>query len=295
MEDVGIPDWAVEPLESYLRRLADERRLSPHTVEAYRRDLGDFLRLCGRLGLGSLREIDRRAIRRHLARLSTLGYAPRTVARKASAVRAFLDDAVRRGRLPANPAAGVPQPKRPRSLPRAVPSRTLGRLLDGLVGGEPVDLRDRALLEVLYGTGLRVSEAASLGVEDVGGRFLRVTGKGGRDRAVPVGRPAREALERYLRRGRPALAGPEAGDALWVGVRGRPLSARGIRRVVAARLGTFPHALRHSFATHLLEGGADLRSVQGLLGHRDLATTQLYTSVTRDHLKATYGRSHPRA
>jgi integrase/recombinase XerC len=168
-------------------------------------------------------------------------------------------------------------------------------MLDALSGQSPLDLRDRALLEVLYATGLRVSELASLTVTDVArDDFLRVLGKGNKERAVPLSRPARRALRRYLDDGRPHLAKAEAGAALWVGTRGGALDARGVRRVVRNRLGTFPHALRHSFATHLLEGGADLRAVQELLGHVELATTQLYTSVTRQHLKATYERTHPR-
>jgi site-specific recombinase XerD len=169
-------------------------------------------------------------------------------------------------------------------------------MLDGLSGSEADVLRDRALLEMLYGTGLRVAELASLTVDDVRGiELLRVRGKGGRDRVVPIGGKARETLDAYLARGRPELAGPDTGRALWVGKRGGPMDPRGIRRAVRARLGTFPHALRHSFATHLLEGGADLRTVQELLGHIELGTTQLYTAVTREHLKATYDRTHPRA
>ncbi|MDR9451752.1 MAG: tyrosine-type recombinase/integrase, partial [Acidimicrobiia bacterium] len=152
------------------------------------------------------------------------------------------------------------------------------------------------ILEVLYATGVRVSELAGLRVDEVRDReFVRVTGKGNRERTVPLGRPARQAVDRYLVAGRPRLAGPAAGRSLWVGVRGGPLGPRGIRRMVRTRSATFPHAFRHSFATHLLEGGADLRAVQELLGHVELASTQIYTAVTRDHLKATYERSHPRA
>src|SRR5690606_12141930 len=144
-------------------------------------------------------------------------------------------------------------------------------------------------------TGLRISELISLTVDDVRSGTLTVVGKGGKTRVVPVGAPAREALKRYLESGRSELAGPDAGKLLWVGLRGRPMDTRGARRVVARRAATFPHALRHSFATHLLEGGADLRTVQDLLGHTDLATTQIYTAVSRRHLKETYERSHPRA
>jgi len=291
-----MPHWAEAPVADYLRRLADERGLSPHTVAAYRRDLAQFMAFVDRGGVDSIAGVEHRTMRRFVASLSTRQYAPRSVARKASAVRAFYRDATRRGLVPANPADRTPQPKRPGTLPRSLPARSLSAVLDNLVGIDPESLRDRAVLELLYATGLRVSEAASLRVTDVrGADLIRVRGKGGRDRVVPVGRAARVALDAYLQNGRPALAGDTAGNALWVGVRGGPLDGRGIRRAVRRRLGTYPHALRHSFATHLLEGGADLRAVQELLGHIELATTETYTAVTREHLKATYERSHPRA
>jgi site-specific recombinase XerD len=281
---------------AYLGRLAAERALSPHTLEAYRRDLAQFFDFCHRRGQRSPAEVDRLTVRRFLAHLATRGYARRSASRKASAVRAFFADAARRGLAPANPAQGVAGPKRPRHLPRAFPAPALGSLLDALDGPDPATRRDRALLEVLYGTGLRVAEAASLTTTGVSGASLvRVVGKGGKERVVPLAGQARAAVQRYLGEGRPALAGEESGDALWLGARGGPLGVRGIRRVVRARLGTFPHALRHSFATHLLEGGADLRTVQELLGHRELATTQVYTAVTHHHLRSAYDRSHPRA
>ncbi len=293
MSHGGQPGAAVS---IYLHRLAAERGLSPHTVDAYTGDLRQFMDLCERLGIDDLAQIDRRTVRRFLAQLSTRGYAPRTIARKASAVRAFLDDATKRGLIPANPAAGLAQPKKPSRLPKAIPASSLGRLLDDLEGDDPLVLRDRAILELLYATGVRVSELAALTVTDVGdGTFLRVLGKGDKERDVPVGNRAQAAVSAYVDRGRPRLAGAAAADALWVGVRGGPLDTRGVRRVVAARVGTFPHAMRHSFATHLLEGGADLRSVQDLLGHAELGTTQIYTAVTREHLRKTYERSHPRA
>ncbi len=284
-------------IHDFLGRLAGVRRLSPHTVDAYRRDLAQFATFCGRLGLTGVAGIDRRTLRRYLAQLTTRGYAPRSIARKASAVRGFLDDAVRQELIPANPSIGLARPKSPSTLPKALPQSAVGAALDGIDDPEdPVAMRDRALLEVLYGTGLRVSELAGLQVGDVPrGEFLRIRGKGSRQRDVPLAGAARRALDRYLAGARDALASPAAGSAVWVGIRGGALDARGIRRVVRRRLGTFPHALRHSFATHLLENGADLRSVQELLGHEELATTQIYTAVSRRHLRATYERSHPRA
>jgi len=290
------PDWAAGVVSDYLDRLDGERALSPHTVDAYRRDLGQFFEFCDRLGHCRIDDVDRRAVRRFTAQLGTRGYGRRSVARKVSSVRAFFADAVRRGAAAQNPAIGVASPKRGQHLPRAFPSAALGALLDAVEGDDPIAVRDRALLETLYGTGLRVSEAASLTVPAVRSvDLVRVRGKGEKDRVVPLAGQARRTLDRYLDEARPKLAGSGAGDALWVGSRGGALDVRGIRRVVRARLGTFPHALRHSFATHLLEGGADLRTVQELLGHVELATTQIYTSVTRHHLKATYDRSHPRA
>jgi site-specific recombinase XerD len=284
-------------IEDYLERLRTQRRLSPNTIEAYRSDLRQFATFCERLGVSDLAAVSRRTLRRHLAQLTTRGYAPRSVGRKASAVRSFLDDAVRRGLIPANPGAGLVRPKRPSTLPKAIPVTALGPALDSLgERDDPVAIRDRAILEMLYGAGLRVSEIAALSVGDFPVRdFLRVRGKGDKQRDVPIGSVVRDAVDRYVAIARPVLAGPNAGDALWVGVRGGSLDTRGIRRVVRSRLGTFPHALRHSFATHLLENGADLRSVQELLGHEELATTQIYTAVSRRHLRATYDRSHPRA
>ncbi|MBT8212018.1 MAG: tyrosine recombinase [Acidimicrobiia bacterium] len=282
----------------YLERLSVQRGLSPNTVAAYRRDLDQFFTFCDRLGIEDLGGVSRKTIRRFLAQLQTREYASSSIARKASSVRAFFTDATRHGLVGANPASGVSQRRRPRNLPRSLPERDITSAFDALDGSEPKDLRDRAILEMLYATGLRVSELAQLTIDAVSGSYVRVTGKGGRDRAVPIGGQALRALDRYLRRGRPSLsesAGTPDTMWLWLGVRGGPLDSRGIRRVVRRRLGTFPHALRHSFATHLLENGADLRAVQELLGHIELGTTQLYTSVTRRHLRAVYERSHPRA
>jgi len=288
-----MPGWAVETVDEYLLRLASQRNLSPHTIAAYRRDLSQFMAFCDAAGVGSISDIDRALVRRFLAYLDA-SYARRSIARKASAVRAFFTDQTRRGVLEVNPSERLGTLRRPRTLPHALPIRTVREILDGMTDDDPVSLRDRALLEVLYATGLRVAEAAGLRVDDVVGvEFLKVVGKGSKERAVPLGVPARRAVQAYLERGRPEMS-PET-DALWVGVRGGSLGVRGIRRAVRARAGTFPHAFRHSFATHLLEGGADLRAVQELLGHVELGTTQTYTAITREHLKATYERSHPRA
>lgn len=291
-----LPVWAAEPVGAFLRRLEHERGLSPHTLDAYRRDLSQFFDFCDRYGLDSIDAIDRTVLRRFHANLLTRGYAARSVSRKASAIRSFYADALRRGSVDADPSASLPTRKQPARLPKALPATSLGAMLDHIDGDDPVTIRDRALVEVLYATGVRVSELAAMTVADVDGvDLVRVTGKGSKERVVPLAGPARRAVDRYLGDGRPALATSGSGDALWLGSRGGPLDTRGVRRVVTRRLGTFPHALRHSFATHLLEGGADLRTVQELLGHVELATTQIYTAVSRRHLKATYERSHPRA
>lgn len=289
------PAWCIDSLEEYLGRCRSQRGMSPHTLDAYRRDLSQFFDFCDRAGVQSVTDVDRRLIRRWLAQLDTRGYARTSVARKSSAVRAFYADALKRERVAANPAAGLHRPKQAERLPTALRPNAVAQVLDSIDGDDPLDLRDRALLEVLYASGLRVSEVAALTVTDVRGRDqVRTRGKGGRDRVVPLGRPAQQAVAAWIERGRPQLV-TEPVDDLWIGVRGGSLGVRGVRRVVRERLGTHPHAIRHSFATHLLEGGADLRVVQELLGHVDLATTQIYTHVTRDHLRRTYERSHPRA
>jgi len=291
-QTLSLADAALE----FVHRLEVERGLSSHTLRAYERDLMQFGEFCERAGAVTPGEVTRKMIRRYMSQLSTRGYSRRTIARKISAIRSFYSDAARRNLVAANPAEGISQPKRPAPLPKALPVRRLLAVLDDLTGDDPVDLRDRALLEVLYACGLRVSELASLQVADMDGSdFLQVEGKGGKTRMVPISGAARRAISAYLERGRPQLVGDKAYSDLWVGVRGGPLDTRGVRRVVQKRLGTFPHALRHSFATHLLEGGADLRTVQELLGHVELATTQIYTSVSRRHLRSTYERSHPRA
>jgi site-specific recombinase XerD len=270
--------------------------LSANTVAAYRRDLAQFFDFCERLGLDSIDSVDRRVVRRFQAQLVSRQYVSASIARKASAVRSFYRDAVRRHDVAVDPSAGLPPRKRPSRLPKAIAARPLGEMLDALVGDHPIDVRDRAILELLYGTGMRVSELASLKVRDVEGvDLVRVRGKGDKERVVPLAGQARKWVDRYLDTARPGLTKAGSDEHLWLGAKGGPLGARGVRHLVQRRLGTFPHALRHSFATHLLEGGADLRTVQELLGHIELATTQTYTAVSRSHLKAAYERSHPRA
>jgi integrase/recombinase XerD len=292
MDDSSI-DVAVD---EYLTRCRVERGLSPHTIDAYARDLAGFREFCHRYGVDQLPDVDRLVVRRFVASLSTRGYAPRTVARKASSVRAFLTYTESNHLTTSNPARAVPKPKRPSTLPKALPANIVAGAIECIDTDDPVDIRDRAILEVLYGTGMRVSELAALTVTQFHhAKFVTIRGKGAKDRAIPLLHSVRASVSLYLEVARPALASDSAGTALWVGVQGGPMSTRSLRRVVRARVGSFPHALRHSFATHLLENGADLRSVQDLLGHTELATTQIYTSVTRKHMADTYERSHPRA
>ena len=290
-------DFAAEERILYLSKLARQRMLSEHTVAAYRSDLEQFAAFCDDLHVVGIGDVDRLVMRRYVQSLARAGVARSTLARKVSAVRGFFGDLADQGRVAVNPADGLRSTKKPSRLPKALAASSLGAALDGLDGTDDVALRDRAILEMLYGTGLRVSELTSLSVGDIvdGNRFLRVVGKGNKERSVPIGGDALRAVLKYISDARPSLVGETVRDELWVGVRGGVLDTRGIRRIVRKRLGTFPHALRHSFATHLLEGGADLRAVQELLGHVELATTEIYTAVSRKHLRTTYEQSHPRA
>jgi integrase/recombinase XerC len=285
---------------------------SAHTRDAYAHDAGEFVVWCER-GSVAPRAVDHRTLRRYLAYLSTRGFARATIARKAAAVRSYLRFLRRHAVIDHDPGAGLRAPKGASRLPRVPHVDEANDLLDtaaGLTAGDDLDdvemsvvLRDLAVLEVLYGAGLRVSECCSLRRDDVDLRrgLVTVVGKGSKVRRVPIGDPAIDALRAWLTRGRPALARDTSPpDAVFLNRRGRPLTTRDARRIVerfplpdGRRL--HPHALRHAYATHLLEGGADLRAVQELLGHADLATTQIYTHVTRDRLRAVYEATHPRA
>jgi integrase/recombinase XerD len=285
-------------LDGFLALLAARR--APRTVDAYRRDL---LHLQGRLGrpVGSASTDD---LRLYLAELRAEGLAPATISRRISATRSFFAHQVMLGVRTDNPAAELEAPRRRPKLPRTLSPRETERLIEAAAGTQPRALRDAALVELLYGAGLRVSEAVSLeraGV-DLDERLVRCTGKGNKERIVPIGRSATEALRRYLARGRPYLDRrfrPE----LFLNAQGGGLTRAGaflILRRLAEKAGleagrVHPHLLRHSFATHLLEGGADLRSVQEMLGHADLATTELYTHVTDKRRRETYFSAHPHA
>lgn len=250
-------------------------------------------------------DVDLRMVRRYLAHLSTKGYARKTVARKATSLRRYFGWAERTGRVAADPTIGAMTPTRERRLPRVLRAEELGTLLDEPSAAVADDssvrqARDVAVLELLYGSGLRVSEVCAMRVGDIdlSRRRLLVHGKGSKQRVVPLSEPAVVALEKWLDHGRPEMADPSAaGDAVFVNLYGRPLNTQAVRRLVNRRActQTNPHALRHTFATHLLDGGADLRQVQELLGHADLGSTQIYTHVSRDRLRRVVEKSHPRA
>lgn len=298
-DETAVPPAFAEAVACYCDYVEFERRYSPHTVGAYRRDLTDFAQRCARAGVDDPAAVDRRFLRSYLAALSTLGYARSTVARKASSLRSFFRYLRRLGLIEADPAARLVAPKLERRLPR-VPSVAGVEALLEHCDDTPTGLRDRAIVELLYGCGIRVSELVGICFGDFANGWLVVWGKGSKQRQVPMGDPAMAALDAYLARGRDAIlteagAALAADDRVFLNTAGRPMTTRDVRRVLE-RLAPFsPHSLRHACATHLLEGGADLRSVQELLGHASLTTTQTYTHVTGDSLRKAFERTHPRA
>jgi integrase/recombinase XerC len=289
-----------ESLEPFLRHLALERRYSEATVRAYRSDLRQWLAFLAEAGFeGGPAEVTPRWVKAYLAEIAGRT-APKTRARKLSAIRSWGRWWLRTERATANPGSGVRAPKLPQTLPRSLTPDEAAGLLDSAWGDDPLGRRDRALFELGYGAGLRAAELVGLDLVDVSlpRGELRVRGKGAKERIVPFGRKARAALDGWLEV-RAELAA-DGQPALFVGRGGDRLSARGLRRrlhrrVLEAATGrrVTPHMLRHSFATHLLEGGADLRAIQDMLGHASLGTTQRYTSVSIDHLRSVYDRAHP--
>jgi site-specific recombinase XerD len=292
---VKVPDPDVE---RFLLHLAARR--SPRTVDAYRRDLASLAAFRG----GPVADATLGDLEGWLAEMRAAGLSPSTQARRAAAVRTYFRHLVLIGMRDENPAASLQLPRRTRRLPRVLSPAETERLIDAATATGPRALRDRALVELLYGAGLRVSEAVGLerGGVDVEARIVRVVGKGGKERLVPLGRPAAEAMRRYLALGRPHLDRRYRPE-LFLNARGGPLTRAGaflILRRLAERAGldpqrVHPHLLRHSFATHLLEGGADLRSVQEMLGHADLGTTERYTHVSDRRRREAYFQAHPHA
>ena len=289
------PGWQLEAFVASLTSVAES------TVAAYRSDLVGFATWAGRAGLDHPDAVQRLVLRRYVASLATRNYAKRSVARKVAALRRYFRWARRAGLVAVDPSASLHAPSGAGRLPRVLDRHELGVLLDGPPpDDEPVwrMRRDDAVLEVLYGAGLRIGELCGADTDSVDLRASAITvwGKGAKQRRVPLGEPAVEALEKWLAL-RHEVAAPEAGAALFANERGLRLSPRDARRIVDRRAAspTHPHALRHTYATHLLDGGADLRVVQELLGHVDVATTQRYTHVSKERLRSVYGATHPRA
>jgi integrase/recombinase XerC len=292
-----------EALERFLIELAASRRASAHTVAAYARDVGAVLDSAFGPGKPVAASQWTRALIESAMRKKTVeGQSARSVARALSACRTFSRFCARRGILPSDPAGGLRNPRLPQRIPRPVPAPLLQKALDGLDGESAAARRDRALLEIAYSSGLRVSELVSLnrGDLDRAAQVVRVRGKGRRERITPIGQSALAALDRYL-----AATGRSQGEPaspIFLGTRGRRLGVRAVQRAVKLRLASLaaglrvsPHTLRHSFATHLLDRGADLRAIQEMLGHRSLRTTQVYTHVSRARLRKAYDLAHPRA
>jgi site-specific recombinase XerD len=323
---VNVWNDAIELLERDLRR----RDAAARTRHAYLADAARFSQWAQEQGFTPV-DVTARVVRRYVAALSAGGAAPRTSARHLASLRALFASLRQHGVIAQNPAELVSTPRRPSHLPRVLSARDAGALLDAIPAAEPLQARDRAMFEIAYGSGLRAQELVALRLTDIDhdGEQLRVEGKGEKTRFVPVGEPAMAALRLYLERARPALAAPAAApapglsngaasiaeaaphtgaaEALFLSKSGRALSTSDVRRRLARWLthaggivegslaGVSPHALRHSFATHLLDGGADLRAIQELLGHASVSTTQIYTRVESARLRSAYARSHPRA
>ena len=303
----GLPDTLREPLAGFERHLRLELNRSPHTVRAYLGDVAGLLDHLARLGGRRPADLELAVLRGWLAIQRDRGAARTTLARRAAAARTFTAWAHRSGLTDIDAGALLASPRAHRTLPPVLAADEAAAAMAAAPDTDdqgPTALRDRLALELLYATGIRVSELAGLDVDDVdrGRRVVRVLGKGGKQRTVPYGVAAERALDAWLSRGRPELAGPSSGAALLLGVRGRRIDPRTVRAVVHRAVRAVPgapdigpHGLRHSAATHLLDGGADLRVVQELLGHASLATTQLYTHVSVERLRRAYLQAHPRA
>ena len=301
----GLPEPYRAAVDGFERHLALERNLSAHSVRAYRTDVVGLLDHAARMGGRDLDRLDVQVLRSWLARLRSTGAARTTLARRAAAARTFTGWAHRTGLLAADPGTQLASPRPHRTLPPVLRQDQAVALVERPDPDDgPLGLRDRLVLELLYATGIRVGELVGLDVDDVDRhrRVVRVIGKGDKQRSVPFGAPAERALDAWLRRGRPALAGAGSGPALVLGAKGRRVDPRTVRRIVHEQLAGLPdapdlgpHGLRHSAATHLLEGGADLRAVQEILGHASLSTTQIYTHVSVERLRAAFRQAHPRA
>lgn len=290
-------------LEGFSDFLLFERGLSATTHEAYVADCGELVGFAASRGARAPIEVDYGLLREHVASLAERGLAPSTIARKLSALRGYFAYLLAEGIVDADPTERLEAPRAGRPLPEALSYAEVERLLGAVLASDAYGMRDLAMLELLYGAGLRVSELTSLALRsvDLEEGFVQVMGKGGKERLVPLGDRARDALDRYLRELRPSLDRGHGGGTVFLNGRGRPLGRMGAWKIVkryVARAGierpVSPHTLRHTFATHLLEGGADLASVQEMLGHSDISTTQIYTHVDRTYLRDVHRTYHPR-
>lgn len=291
-------------LDEYLRYIAVERGLSPNTLEAYSRTLADFFRFLEEAGASSWEEVDQDHCFLYVISLKEDGKAPASQEQALAAIRGFFRFALGEGFLPADPTVNLEGPKKGLALPRVLSVNQVEQLLTAPDVSNIIGLRDRAMLELLYAAGLRVGELVGLRLEDLdlAHSYLRTVGKGNKERIVPVGAQAAWWITTYLTDGRGKLAKSAQEPHLFLNRRGKPLTRQWVWKLVEKYSGkadlpewVSPHVLRHSFATHLLAGGADLRSVQAMLGHSDIATTQIYTHLTRGHLKSVYNQYHPRA
>lgn len=303
-----MPAGFERTMDEFVRYLSAERDRTDNTVRAYVTDVTSLLEFAVTHGADGLDLIDLSLLRAWLGDMAERGIARSTLARRSAAARTFFAWCRRQKLVDVNPASRLRAPKQESHLPQVLRADQAGALMSAAASAAgdaaPDHLRDRAVLELLYATGIRVSELVGIDIDDVDTdrNTVRVLGKGRKERVVPYGIPAGLATDDWLRRGRPALAKPGSGPALFIGVRGGRLDVRQVRRVLDAALAGVPdaahlspHGLRHSAATHLLDGGADLRSVQELLGHSSLATTQIYTHVSVERLRASYRQAHPRA
>jgi integrase/recombinase XerC len=295
--------------DAFLKYLEAERNLSAHTIRAYLGDLDSFFEHLEKLDVTDFAKLELSHIRSWLANQQVKGGARTTLSRRAVSIRLFTKWATKKGYLVKDVGATLATPKGARTLPEVLNVADTGLAMDALatrVAEEdgPLAKRDCAMVEVLYASGARVSELCGLDLQDIDyeRNTIRVVGKGNKERSIPLGNPAMRALDRWLKEGRPSLAGDKSDRAVFLGARGKRIDQRTVRTVVyhalealegAVKLG--PHALRHSAATHLLEGGADLRTVQEILGHASLATTQIYTHVSTERLQKAFKQAHPRA
>lgn len=298
-----LPDSRAFMVDGFVEYLAFEKGASPRTVEAYKRDLARMVEWATLKGAGSPAAVDPAALRAFVYHLKDLGLAPSSIRRSVSAIRTYFAYLSGEGVVERDPSGRLETPRRWRTLPAVLSAADVRRLLDAASLDSPLALRDRAMLELAYGSGLRVSEWISTKVNDVAldEGVVRVFGKGGKERIVPMGRSAIGAVALYMRALRPELERGAGKGILFLNARGKPLTRMGaweILRKHVKRAGikvrVTPHTLRHSFATHLLEGGADLRAVQEMLGHVDISTTQIYTHVDREYLRSVHKQFHPR-